>query len=169
MPTIVIVLWCLLVHGSHTPVSYVYVCTKSDLLKACIEPHPSIDCCCRPEECYPSSMSASHGITVVHSKCIRPLQSNFHLFEACPGVCKLAGATYSTVHHTYWSIDIPISCHGYMHSYVYIPTSYNTLTAQILMYASVLAIQVKSRSDPDCYLGYRVSSCDPVLMLVCKC
>ena len=56
------ILWCLLVHGSHTPVSYMYVCTKSDHLQACIVPRPSINCCCRPQECYPCSMSVSHGI-----------------------------------------------------------------------------------------------------------
>ena len=43
MPTFVIVLWCLLVNESNTPVSYVYVCVKSDHLQVCIEPfHQSI-------------------------------------------------------------------------------------------------------------------------------
>jgi len=48
MPAFVIVLWCLLVNGSNTPVSYVYVWVKSDHLQVCIEPCPSIDCCCSP-------------------------------------------------------------------------------------------------------------------------
>ena len=70
-PLFVIALWCLLVHGSYIPVSYVYVCTKSDHSQACIEPHPSINCCCRPQECYPCSMSASHEIAVQSTR-IRP-------------------------------------------------------------------------------------------------
>jgi len=58
-PLFIIVLWFLLVHESHTPVSYMYVhvCTKSNHLQACIEPHPSIDCCSRLQKCYPCSMS----------------------------------------------------------------------------------------------------------------
>ena len=35
------------------PFLYAYVCTKSDHLQICIVPRPSIDCCCRPRECYP--------------------------------------------------------------------------------------------------------------------
>ena len=50
-PTFAIVLWCLLVHRSPTPVLYAHVCTKSDHVQACIEPRPSINCYCRLQEC----------------------------------------------------------------------------------------------------------------------
>jgi len=72
-PTFVIVLWWLLVHKSHTPVLYVYVCAKSNHSQARIEPRPLIDGCCMPQKCYPCSMPASHGIAAVQSTCIRPL------------------------------------------------------------------------------------------------
>ena len=62
----------------------------------------------QPPGCYPYNMSASHGIIAAQSMCIRPVQSHSHLFEARPGACKLAGVTYSTMHHTYWSIVIPL-------------------------------------------------------------
>ena len=88
------------------PVLYAYVCTKSDHLLACIEPRPSIDCCCRLQAWYRCSMSASYEIVAVQSTCIRPLQSHSHLFEARLGACKLAGATYSTTQHTYQFIPI---------------------------------------------------------------
>ena len=78
---------------------YVYACTKSNHLQASIEPHPSIDCCCRFQECYPCRILASHGIAAVQSTCIRPLQSQSHLFETCPGAYKLTGATYSAMQH----------------------------------------------------------------------
>ena len=115
-PPFVIILWCLLVHGSHTPVSYVHICTKSDHLQACIEPRPPINCCCRLQKCYSCSMSASHQIAAVQNTYIRPLHHS-HPFEARSGACKLAGATYIVMHHTYLSIAVPISYHGYMHSY----------------------------------------------------
>jgi len=83
-PLFVIILWCLLVHGSHTPISYVYTCTKFNQLQACIEPHPLIDCCCRRQKCYPCSMSVLHA---VQSTCIRLLHHS-HLFKAHPGACK---------------------------------------------------------------------------------
>ena len=35
------------------------------------------------------------------------------LYKECPGACILAGATYSTIQHTYQSIAIPISYHRY--------------------------------------------------------
>ena len=47
--------------------------------------------------------------------------------------------------------------------------THNMLIAQILMRTSVLAIRVKSGSDPDCFPGHRViqvSSCDPVSTLL---
>ena len=123
-PLNVIILWCLLMHGNHSTVVYAYVCTKSDHLQACIEPRPSIDYCCRLQryypgkrDYYPCSMSASHGIAAVQSTCITPLHHS-HLFEAHPGAYKLAGATCSAMHHTYWSITKPISYCGYLHSYV---------------------------------------------------
>ena len=79
-PLFVIVLWCLLVHGSHTPVLYVHACKKSDQLQACIEPHPLIDCCCRPRKCYPCNMSASHWITAFAlDHCTTPTFSKYVL------------------------------------------------------------------------------------------
>ena len=91
-------LWCLLVHGSHTPVLYVYIYMyKFNRLQACIEQRLSINCCCRPQDCYLCSMTASHGIAVALSTCIRHAQSHAYLYEACPDACKLAGATYSTI------------------------------------------------------------------------
>jgi len=58
-PTLVIILWCLLVHENHNPFSYVYVCTKSNHLQACATPKSVAiagpgratlvvcrDCCC---------------------------------------------------------------------------------------------------------------------------
>ena len=56
-PTFIILLWCLLEHGSHTLLLYAHACAKSDHLQACIEPCLLIDWCCRPRECYPCSMS----------------------------------------------------------------------------------------------------------------
>ena len=94
-PTFVIIFRWLLVHGSHA-LFHMCICTKSDLLKACIEPRPLINCCCRPQECHPCSMSALHWIAAKRNTCIRPVQSHSHLFEAHPGACKLTGATYST-------------------------------------------------------------------------
>jgi len=123
MPTYILrepclpVLKCLLVHGSHTPVLYGYVCTKSDHSQAGIEPRPTINCYCRPQKCYPCSMSASQGIAAVQNICIR-LLLHFHLFKSHPGSCKLAGATYSAMRHIYRSIAIPISYHGYICSYI---------------------------------------------------
>ena len=93
-----VIVLCLLVHGSHT---HVYACTKSDHLQAFIEPRPLINCYCRPQECCSCSMSASHKIAAVQSTCIRPVQNHSQLFEAHPGACKLAGATYSAMDHTY--------------------------------------------------------------------
>ena len=113
----VIVLYCLLVHGSHTPVSYAYICTKSNHLQACIQPHPSIPCCCRPQGCYPCSMTASSGNTVVQNTCIRHAKSHSHPFEAFLVHVNLWVGPYSTIQCTYSSIAIPNSYHRYVHSY----------------------------------------------------
>ena len=129
-PLFVIVLWCLLVHESHNSVSYVYIC---------IQPRPSIDCCCRSQKCYPCSMSVSHEIAAAQST--RPLHHS-HLIEARPGACKLAGATYSAVHHTYRSIAK--TCQ-FSRVYAQLRT-YNILIAQILTRTSILAIWVTSGS-----------------------
>ena len=91
-PTFGIVLWWLLVHESHTPVLYLYVCTKSDHSQARIEPRPLIDGCCMSQKWYPCCMSASHGIAAVQSTCIRPLHHSnlMHL--------QYANSTVSNVH-----------------------------------------------------------------------
>ena len=52
--------------------------------------------------------------------------------------------------HTYWSIDIPTSYCGYMHSYV--PNSTNSNAH--LGFSYLGHIKVKSRSDLDCYPGH---------------
>ena len=40
---------------------------KSNHLQAWIEPRPSIDCCCRLQECNPCRILASHGIAALQS------------------------------------------------------------------------------------------------------
>ena len=76
-----------------------HACTKSNHLQACIEPCPSIDCCCRLQECYPWRFLALHRITAAQSTRIRPLQSHSHLFKTCSGTCNLVGVTYSAMQH----------------------------------------------------------------------
>ena len=69
--------------------------------------------------------------------CIRPLQNHSRLFKARLGTIKLAGATYSTMHHTYRSIAIPISYSGYMCSYTY-PQYTNSTSSNVCLSFSYL-------------------------------
>ena len=106
----VIVLRCLPVHGSYTPIrmcTYIQnirVCivshgqpffptdhtqtigekrlaTRNYCLQACIKPRSLIDCHCWPQKCYPCSTLALHGNAGVQSECIKPVQSHSHLLK----------------------------------------------------------------------------------------
>ena len=56
--------FCVCQYIGATPLSCMctYICAKSDRLQACIEPCPSVDCSCRPQECYPCTMILNFAV-----------------------------------------------------------------------------------------------------------
>ena len=57
------------------------LCAKSDHLQACIEPCPSIDSCCRPQECYPAVCQFHMGLLLCKAHAL-------YLWKATPTFLK---------------------------------------------------------------------------------
>ena len=120
------------------PFLYVHVCTKSDHLQACIMPCLSINCCCRHRECYPCSMSASHGITALQSTCISLCKATptFSKHIMVPVILLEPHTALCNTPTVLVFADICVAIR-----------THNLLIAQILTHTLVLAIWVKSRSS----------------------
>ena len=123
-------------------VSHAYFCN----------PRPSINCCCRPRECYPCSMS---GLL---------------LYEACAlGLCN-ATPTFSKVHVNLLEPRTML-CTTPTNPLLYLLVIADICVATYPQYVNstnsnaCLSFSYPGQIQLDCYPGHRVSSCDPVSML----
>jgi len=136
------------------PLLYVYVCTESNYL-ACIEPRPSIDCCCRPRECYPCSMSG----LLVYKACALGLCNATPTFSkhALVHVNLLEPHTMLCTTPTDPSLYLLVIVDICVATYPQYVNSTNSNARLGFSYAGQIQL--------DCYPGHQVSSCDPVSML----
>ena len=117
MPTFVIILWCLLVYGSHTSIVCVYIWPFKGFHKATPINWSLLQ---TPEVLYTLAVCRLH-VAMLLCKA-RALD----LHKATPTFCQhvtvpvnLLVTIYSAILHTYWSIvAIPSSYRGHIHSYI---------------------------------------------------
>ena len=115
-------------------------------------PRPSINCCCRPRECYPCSMSG------------------FLLYKACAlGLCN-GTPTFLKVHVNLLEPHTML-CTTPTDPSLYLLVIVDICVATYPQYANstnsnaCLGFGYPGQIQPDCYLGHQVSSCDPVSKL----
>ena len=127
-PLFKIALWCLLEHGSHTPISYAYACIKSKYLQACrdmpidwlvlqalgVLPLQYVsfwitwDCCCAKHvhhiqvksESYPDCCPDQQVIQVrsCDPRCAQPCMNDIHITKPGEVAINMIGNTNGAVH-----------------------------------------------------------------------